>query len=533
MNTTTSLCDPTVEQCYFRPEGPNTHITCSLGYVPLLPSVTGWCDLHHVRHQVGPGKHAVLCGGRSVPDVIFSHQDFKTRTQRSARENHDIPPVFDIVRQLLPKYVLLIETSRAMSGVWKWVRKACQNLMKYELPDNTEVAIVTFNSEGVVGHNLTLLTSEKVRSRLADTIPDSPHRLSRTNVNCVICGVKVAMDQVLRNREDGGHLIILTSGDKRSMAEDDKEILTEYSKYYNIRVSSILLPAPSEAPLVYYNTIATQSGGRSRSLYLTDSKMETLSGMIDSLVEIIGVDTPHPGDLPVTVHHQAITRSSSWSSEGQFIMDTMLGRDTVFGILVEDDENHQIKSVKFTDEEGSVFGPYTKMSSTLDGINLKTINFPLGSKSPLDEDAGMSKMWQYNIEWYKDPSLIESIVIVRSKPRNPDKNLQITSWTNYDASSISISHSSAPLTIFTKVLLGDKGVVNAKVSLSLHIILSNGTRRVLTEGFPLLMTDDGIGDPDLVSGDGIYSRHLTTYPFPGKYVFTLLITDNSNTAYVD
>ena len=26
-NTTTSLCDPTVEQCYFRPEGPNTHIT--------------------------------------------------------------------------------------------------------------------------------------------------------------------------------------------------------------------------------------------------------------------------------------------------------------------------------------------------------------------------------------------------------------------------------------------------------------------------------------------------------------------------
>ena len=40
-------------------------------------------------------------------------------------------------------------------------------------------------------------------------------------------------------------------------------------------------------------------------------------------------------------------------------------------------------------------------------------------------------------------------------------------------------------------------------------------------------------DPDLVSGDGIYSRYLTTYPFPGKYVFTIIITDNSNTAYVD
>ena len=34
-NTTTSLCDPTVEQCYFRPEGPNTHITCSRSSLTL------------------------------------------------------------------------------------------------------------------------------------------------------------------------------------------------------------------------------------------------------------------------------------------------------------------------------------------------------------------------------------------------------------------------------------------------------------------------------------------------------------------
>ena len=36
-------------------------------------------------------------------------------------------------------------------------------------------------------------------------------------------------------------------------------------------------------------------------------------------------------------------------------------------------------------------------------------------------------------------------------------------------------------------------------------------------------------DPDLVSGDGIYSRYLTTYPSPGKYVFTITVTGNSNT----
>ena len=41
--------------------------------------------------------------------------------------------------------------------------------------------------------------------------------------------------------------------------------------------------------------------------------------------------------------------------------------------------------------------------------------------------------------------------------------------------------------------MGMRGVVNAKVSLSLHLILNNGTRIILTEGFPSLMTDDGFG----------------------------------------
>ena len=63
----------------------------------------------------------------------------------------------------------------------------------------------------------------------------------------------------------------------------------------------------------------------------------------------------------------------------------MLGLDTVFGILVPDDEEHHIKSVVFRDEEGNTFGPFTKMSSTMDDVNLKTINFPIGLRPPFDE----------------------------------------------------------------------------------------------------------------------------------------------------
>ena len=44
-----------------------------------------------------------------------------------------------------------------------------------------------------------------------------------------------------------------------------------------------------------------------------------------------------------------------------------------------------------------------------------------------------------------------------------------------------------------QVMIGRRGVVNAKVSLSLQLILNNGTRVQMKEGFPLLMTDNGFG----------------------------------------
>ena len=69
----------------------------------------------------------------------------------------------------------------------------------------------------------------------------------------------------------------------------------------------------------------------------------------------------------------------------QYFYTRLLGLDTVWGVLVRDDEEHHIKSVSFTDHAGNTYGPFTKMSSTMDDINLKTINFPVGLRPPLDE----------------------------------------------------------------------------------------------------------------------------------------------------
>ena len=344
-----SLCDPTDSQCFFRPEGANRQITCSLGYVPHLHTVDTWCSKEQAKEEVGPGKQAVLCEGRSVMEVVLASDDLAGRGEEQGRAGDT---EFAVVRRPLPKYVLLIETSAAMAGVWKHVRKAAQNLIRYELPDNTNLAIVTFNNESRVEHQLGSLTSERERARMADTVPDSPNKLSRSRERCVVCGVRVAMDQVLRHREAGGHIIILTRGDQKTLTTTDMEVLAEYDKYYNIRISSILLPDTDQAVLPFYSSIAAASSGLSISL-VPGGGVALLAGLVDSLVQVVAVDTPAPWALPVTTHSREVTwEGEDWATRGDFLIDADLGRDTVFGVFVEDDENHHIKAIQFRDSEG-------------------------------------------------------------------------------------------------------------------------------------------------------------------------------------
>ena len=81
------------------------------------------------------------------------------------------------------------------------------------------------------------------------------------------------------------------------------------------------------------------------------------------------------------VHKESFVGETGVSS-GNFLIDSTLGRDTLFGIYVEDEEDHLIKSIRFTDSKGKSYGPFHRMSSDFDLVNFKTINFPAGQSPP-------------------------------------------------------------------------------------------------------------------------------------------------------
>ena len=105
--------------------------------------------------------------------------------------------------------------------------------------------------------------------------------------------------------------------------------------------------------------------------------------------EILSLDSDSPSEIPVPVHNLAVSREAPFVTRGSFDIDTTLGRDTTFGIIVPDSNDYFIKSVRFFDSEGKQYGPYDSISSDFNSINLKTVNFAQGTLAPPFDDVSL------------------------------------------------------------------------------------------------------------------------------------------------
>ena len=385
MNERHRRCDPQFDDnCHFMLTGSNDKITCSLGSFPFLPSVKGFCSKDQIL-AMAPTKHNVICKGRSPLDIILGHDDFfEVQARPKSEAEKLIDPEITVVREPETKYVLIMETSGSMDhgNQWKWINKAAQKFIRYDLPLHSNLAIVTFSNNSKVAHSMSAIHSDEARARLADTVPDKYH-LSQSDIKCLLCGVQQAIQEVLRGKMAGAHLILLTRGSPDTLSISDEQTIQDYVKYYHIKVSSILLPETKKLPLAFYDSIAQASGGFSYIVPSTQrSSMKLYVDLMQAFSGLLNHERPR---LAIDVHDNLIPMTGYGTTNGTYVIDTTLGRDTSFGIYVEDAEDHLIKSVSFTDSKGFLYGPYTSMSSLYDIVNLKTINFPIGQEPPFDD----------------------------------------------------------------------------------------------------------------------------------------------------
>ena len=142
-------------------------------------------------------------------------------------------------------------------------------------------------------HSLTRLTTDfTTRLRLSDSVPDTANKLSSSRVGCVRCGVRTAMDQLLRSREAGAHLVIISASEgEDSLSSLDLDSLTEYVDYYNIRLSNLVLHM-SGSLSSHYSQLAAMSGGVSEVVGVSGNPVSLLSGLLTSLESVLKVDSP-------------------------------------------------------------------------------------------------------------------------------------------------------------------------------------------------------------------------------------------------
>ena len=136
--------------------------------------------------------------------------------------------------------------------------------------------------------------------------------------------------------------------------------------------------------------------------------------------------------------------------------------------------------------------------------------------------------WSYSLERLPSETMMNShIVTVLSYPRDPKETINVRFWTNLDEHAVSLS-ASTPVIMYAEVTVNYAPVVDASVIVELQAINQSG---YLTPLIYIPLLDNGNGDPDLFSQDGIYSRYLTQVPSEGRYTITLRVNDNYGKAF--
>ena len=227
-----TVCEDDYASCVYQPQGENQQAGCSLGYLPFLPGVAAYCQPEQILLRYAPTKQHVLCGGESAWEVINNSEDFKV-VNRTMLRRSEVTPQIDIVREAAPTHVLVLEISASMveNDDWKIIKKATHKLIRYDLPDSARLGVVSFSNESKLEAPLTLVQGS--RTHLADIIPDK-YRLARDDGRCVLCGVNMAMTEVLGEHKEGAHIIIFTRGSSDTLNIKDEIALKEYVEYYQV-----------------------------------------------------------------------------------------------------------------------------------------------------------------------------------------------------------------------------------------------------------------------------------------------------------
>lgn len=490
----------------------------SIMFAAGAPSVSMFCDEgNHDRYA--PNKHNFMCERRSALDVILQHPDFLTSDHRSlgGQQITNTTPAVSYKRRSLTRYVLIVEDTQEMlvRESWTYLRNAVRKWAVYDLPGNTEVALIMMNesSASTLLHP-TALHNHSARDVLASNIPYTPG--DGRAPGCIQCALQEALKLLegsIELRGPASSVILLVAPGTRQdikTLEQAKRAASLGVRISTINYPGVLRPSPLDS-------LAELTGGPAYTVQERKHNIDTsllttyfqLTNVLYAIAERFQeIDGPAPG-MPVEIHRRELTDDYRSSITGSFVLDESMGEPARFSLFAHNVESPLIRSL-------SLWSPsqveYTRRSDSMLVVKIITLAAPISEPGT----------WTYRIErWSGNPQPHYVQVMASAKPGFSSGVVRARFWVTRPRPGL--------LLLRAEVKRGALPVLGARLEVVVTRPEFNGTQSY-KDKFELL--DTGSGDPDVTRGDGVYSRYWSASSTgPGAYTFEVTVTDNGNTAY--
>lgn len=362
------------------------------------PSVSMFCDEGN-HDKYAPTKHNFMCDRRSTLDVILQNKDFLTLDHRSSDSQRitNTTPSFTYVKPSLTRYVIVIEDTQEMyvRESWTYLRNAVRKWAVYDLPSNSEVALIMANETAAT----TLLqptplanqTSGDISS-VASNIPFTPgDSRAAACLNCAISESLILLRDAAASRGPASSVILLIASGM-DMSNSDKILeQARLAAKSNVKIATINYPGVTrQLPL---DKIAEETNGPAytvseRKQNIDTSLLTTYFQLTNVMYDVMtrfyeGKRT----EVPVEIHRRELVDDGRNAITGSFVLDENMGEPARFALYTHNAESPLLKSI-------SLWSPsqilYSRRSDRLIGVKIITLVAPINEPGT----------WTYRIERY-------------------------------------------------------------------------------------------------------------------------------------
>lgn len=489
-----------------------------------------FCD-EGTHNRYAPTKHNQLCNRQSTLDVILKHKDFKSNMPPIAPTAIvNTTPKIVYKQRLLTRYVLVIDETidTMVRESWSFLRTAIRKWVVYDLPENTEVGIVLANDTASAKiFNITSLNIATNRDYVASFIPFSPSESQ--SPGCIQCAIKDGLAMLKRRYNENGPansvILVVAPGIDRQT-----NILNLATQLNRERTKLVTINYPG---VIRRQTLDTLSAAAtvSSSYTVYEMKENAEKTSLTTYFELCNVFNDimynmYEGnklDLPVEIHRKELydihdddgvsaTKKSSRQITSTFMLDESMGAPSSFYVYTHNADQPLIQSMKLTSPSGMTTSIRSDQRLVVKQMSLSTVIADTGT-------------WTYTIDRINGNPQPHFVQVMATPKSVKAPVILARTWATNKVNSI------GALVLFVEVKRGVLPVSSALVEaiISRPDQQCNSTNRC-HEKFRLL--DTGSGDPDVLKGDGIYSRYLyIAGSGSGDYKIDIIVSDNGNTAY--